>query len=335
MAKTEKIKFFFKISKSKEYANYQNLHNGDDLKRYDELKNLTDSDKFKQKKAYYFDKKKFEKTPEYKQLQEFNELKKSDKVKWYYKTKKSKILKKALYWQPTFSEDFSNSSIDIKKWITSYYWGKMLLKDSYALENDKHYFKAKGNLSFDSSILKIETKKETVEGKVWNPSVGFYDKKFNYTSGIINTGESFRQKFGLFKAKIKANYTPGVSHAFWMQSGKMLPQVDILNFNLKAEQKLTMNNYWKKVNDGQTVEQNNSIIKGFNPEKDYYIYSIEWKENQLIWKINNVVVKRSKEGVPNEPMYLNLSSGINQKQEPENLPGKLEVDWVKCYKEQG
>ena len=46
------------------------------FEHYKDLEEIVNSDKFKETKAYYLDKKKFEKTQEYKDLQEYNELKK-------------------------------------------------------------------------------------------------------------------------------------------------------------------------------------------------------------------------------------------------------------------
>ena len=81
------------------------------------------------------------------------------------------------------------------------------------------------------------------------------------------------------------------------------------------------------------LKKSKTILLGFNPCKSFYIYSLEWKENELIWKINGLTVKIEKMGIPAEPMFINISSGIPKKINEEKLPGTLEVDWVKCYQE--
>ncbi|MFC2087503.1 family 16 glycosylhydrolase, partial [Bacteroidota bacterium] len=330
LKKSSLIKTYFEILKSGQYKNYINTKDSADLKRYLELGEKVKSEEFQKKKEYMLDKKKFEKTKEYEELQEYNKLKSSPKIKWFYKLKNSNLFDELLKWEATFNDDFENNSLDNKKWLTTYYWGKKLLKESYSLENESHLITDGANLETGNSILTITTKQEEKKGKVWNPAFGFYEKTFEYTTGHINSGESFRQKYGLFKIKAKLDYSPGVSHAFWLLSDKMVPQIDIFNFNLKKRKKLTLSNYWKK-GENEKIQQDNGIIKGLNPSKRFYIYSLEWNENELIWKINDQVVKRSKIGIPDTPMYINLNSGISGKK-PSNLPGKLEVDWIKCYK---
>jgi len=52
----------------------------------------------------------------------------------------------------------------------------------------------------------------------------------------------------------------------------------------------------------------------------------------LRWKINGVTIASSSQGVPQEPMYLILSSGLYKEIKGNNLPASMEVDWVRCYK---
>jgi hypothetical protein len=65
-----------------------------------------------------------------------------------------------------------------------------------------------------------------INGKVWDPANGFYTKDFSFTSGIINTGTSFRQKYGIFTAKIKLT-DPNVRNAFWLIGDRITPHVNV------------------------------------------------------------------------------------------------------------
>jgi hypothetical protein len=77
-----------------------------------------------------------------------------------------------------------------------------------------------------NSLLKIHTKPQRIEGKVWSAASGFKIKEFNYTSGLINSGTSFRQKYGIFSAKIKLG-NPSARNNFWMLADKITPHIDI------------------------------------------------------------------------------------------------------------
>lgn len=66
---------------------------------------------------------------------------------------------------------------------------------------------------------------------------------------------------------------------------------------------------------------------------DFYIYSLEWNKDKLVWKVNGVPVCSSTQGVPHMPMYVNLNSSLYKDVNGSVLPAELEVDWVRCYQE--
>ena len=106
------------------------------------------------------------------------------------------------------------SGVDRKKWILRYFWGDAVLNDTYALADEKHLFTDGKNLEIAQGKLKIITKKEKIQGKAWDPKMGFFPKEFNYTSGLISSGKSFRQQYGLFEAKIRFNRSYPVKPCF-------------------------------------------------------------------------------------------------------------------------
>ena len=61
---------------------------------------------------------------------------------------------------------------------------------------------------------------------------------------------------------------------------------------------------------------------------DFYIYTLEWTPNALVWKINGVEVMRQTTGVPQEPMYINFAGGVDK---PIGGISSMEVDWVRVY----
>ena len=61
---------------------------------------------------------------------------------------------------------------------------------------------------------------------------------------------------------------------------------------------------------------------------DFYIYTLEWRSDRMVWSINDVVIKEQTSNIPQEPMYILFSSGLDQ---PINGQTTMEVDWVKVY----
>jgi hypothetical protein len=310
------IKEYFTFKKSKEYSNFLNIDGSQRLGRYNELKDYVATTGFKERKAYLLDKKRFEKTDMFKQLAEFTRLQKNEDIVWYFKTKDSNKFDVLKSRQLTFSDEFEGSSLDTAKWLTNYYWGDKLLKDNYTVGNDLHAFTEKENFEVRNSLLKIITKPQKKQGKAWTAG-GFKVHEFSYTSGIVNTGAGFRQKYGIFSAKIKLG-NPAAKSAFWMLSDKVTPHIDICrteNGKVTADFFPSADNRLKSSIGGKYAN-------------DFYIYTLEWTPDRLVWKINDTEIMTQTANVPQEPMYISLSGGLDK---PINSMTSMEIDWVRVY----
>ena len=315
---SSEIKNFYKFKASKEYSNYLNINGSTRLARYNELKGLIASTEFIEEKNYLLDKKRFEKTEMYKEVQEYEKIKKSDDIIWYFKVKDSEKFNMLKSRELTFSDEFDGEKLDTKRWLTNYYWGEKLLKDRYSVESDLQAYTEKENFDLRNSILKINTKPQKIAGKVWSAKNGFSTKDFNYSSGLINTGNSFRQKYGIFTAKIKLG-DPQAKSAFFMLADKITPHIDICH---TGKGKVWIDLF----NNGNTTAKT-SI--GGRYANDYFIYSLEWTSDKLIWKINGIETFRQTSGIPQEPMYVLFAGGLDK---PINGMTSMEIDWVRVYK---
>lgn len=177
------------------------------------------------------DKNRFRKSDEAALIKEFEELKKQPDIVWYHKVKEKNPFEELKKWELTFEDNFDSASLDSEKWITGYYWGKALMNDSYVLEGEHQMFKDE-NIDLRDSSLRIRVQPEVSKGKVWNPTWGFREKEFEYTSGMISTGQSFRQQFGRFEAKVRFTNSFPVLNAFWMVGERMTPHIDIFQDHL-------------------------------------------------------------------------------------------------------
>ncbi len=216
----------------------------------------------------------------------------------------------------TFSDEFDGDKLDTKKWLTNYYWGDKLLKDNYTVGTDLQAYTEKENFEVRNSLLKIITKPQKKEGKAWTAG-GFKVHEFAFTSGIVNTGNSFRQKYGVFSAKMKLG-NPAAKSAFWMVSDKITPHIDVCR---------TANG--KVVSDFfATPEKRAKGSIGGKYANDFYIYTLEWTPDKLVWKINDTEVLTQTSNVPQEPMFINFSGGLDK---PVNSMTTMEIDWVRVY----
>lgn len=321
LQRDSQIKAYHKFSTSAQLANYNQIKDSDKLKRFEELKEYIASQDFLDRKKYLTlsPKLRWQQSEAYKQEAEFKTLQKAEKIVWYFKTKGHKKFDWFNTWEKTFEDNFDKGEIDRDKWITRYFWGDEMLDDSYSLAHEKHCITDGKNLEFSAGGLQIATRKEEAEGKIWNPEIGFAPYTFHYTSGLINSGKSFRQKYGLFEAKIKVSSNQKIMNAFWMVGENTQPHIDVFKAFNKCSVGLQSNN---------SVQQ-----KTFGRSKfasDYYIFSLEWTAEKMVWKINGIDVKTVTQNIPQEEMYITFSAGIYE-EISNGLPSKMEIEWVKCY----
>jgi len=307
-----------------DYKAFKDYESSDELKHYLDLEKEVKSNAFKvrkkrMKKAEYKDSEEFQKETEY------QVLKKSEKVVWYYKTKKKYPFKEIERWDLTFDEKFNNGKLDESRWMTQNYWGEVSMNEPYAMEDDKSFPTSGGNIEFYDNKARIVTKAQKAEGLVWRSEQGFVREDFDFTSGLISTAKSFKQKYGVFDTKIKMA-AGSVAQAFWMVSETMLPHIDVARFE---NGKLYSNYFW---GGGSSPHKSLSKTGGTRYADEYFIYTLEWTPNKLTWKINGKVFKTQTAGVPQEEMHINFSSNLKKDASEDGLPSAMEIDWVRVYK---
>ena len=298
------------------------------ISRYRELEKLVNSDDYKRKVYDLKKEKQYKKSEEKKWFEDYSKLQKHKEVKWYYKTLKEKNFKEQEEWEITFEDDFDVPELDVSKWITGYYWGRVLMNDNYVLAGEKQFF-CDSNIIIKNGTVRLMTKKEQVKGKSWSPATGIQEREFDYTSAIISSGKSFRQKYGKFEAKIRFSEAFPVVNAFWLPSEKMLPQIDVVKTTIPKGKEVGAGVHGRTANN--KIENLLTSIKGDNFKGKYFIYSLEWTPQALIWKINGTEVNRETRIIPDEPMYVSFCTILPENPNPNQLPAYMEIDWVRCY----
>ncbi len=315
-------KFIERTLPSWEYQNFKTIDGSEQLAHYQALEAYVKSEQFLKFRAELEDKHRFQKSEEYALLQEFEKLKKDKTLVWYFESEKNGVFQDLIKWKEVFNDEFNTGRLDEKKWMVGYYWGKVLMGDTYSLENERQCFK-KENILLAENHLSIVTRPEKAKGKRWvlTNNLGFVDDEFDITSSIINTGSSFRQQYGRFVFKVKASFSKPIEHTIWMVGEKMTPHITVAHFGEK-----------KKTFDIGVISHTDNVkktIDGANFASDYYIISLMWTPERLVWTVNGVEVYTHSGSIPQEPMYIVISSNITK--EGEVKGGTLDLDWVKCY----
>ena len=305
-----------------EYQEYMDYSKSDELARFDYLNKYLDSSEFEER----------ENNPDVPRAEldelknEFKQIKKSPKLIAFLKSKSSEAKFAPLKaWKLEFEDHFTDEKLDANRWLTRYYWGDKLLNGAYSLPGSQHCNTDGKNISLSQSKLSIHTLKENAQGLMWDPVYGFVHRDFPYTSGLINTGKSFRHAYGKVEAKIKVP-KGNAYHAFWLAGEQMLPQINVFKY---AGKKFHLENFWGDTVTPNGIQKDSIAISGAFTGKNY-IFSLEWAPKRLEWSINGVVFKTISRGVPSEPLYIAFSSGVeNDTRLSKSV--KLEIDWVRFY----
>lgn len=248
-------------------------------------------------------------------------IEKSDEWRRYKKLAKSSQVSRMIKMEETFADNFDGNSINQDRWLPKYFWGDKLIGKGYSHSEEFHHYTEGQNLHVKNGRLIIKTEEGSHAGMAWDKKFGFIPKKCDFTSGIINTGHSFRQRYGRFEAKVTFSRIDGVYNAFWMVGDNVTPHLNVFKINQNLE--LGVINGIKEVNQSKV---SSDLLK-----ENTYIVGLEWGEKDLKWLINGVVVKKMSNNLPDTPLYLVFSSGI-QKKPSGKIANDFIIDWVRCYK---
>lgn len=313
-----------KFEKLKRFKEYLEVKASDLPEKFVKLDAFVHSDEFKEDRKYLLDKNRYKTTEDYRMKEEYETLKKNPDIVKYKALLNDPYFNSMRKWQLVFEDNFEQGRLDSTKWITRYYPGERFLNDTYGVGEDVQLF-TPDNISFQGSTATLTFRKESIIGKYWDPKLGIREKRYEYTSGLISTAAVFRQRYGRFEAKIKLNHAP-VSACFWMLGDADVPHVEIMRCQSDG------------VSMGRAYRHKTVLKSDFQPLKElvlgdeYYIFTLEWTDEKMVWMVNDTVVKEVREDIPDEPMYVVLSLGTREVPADKYLPVRMDIDWVRGYR---
>lgn len=320
----ERLKAVFRLEKNRKFRDYIEMSQSPILQEFERLSAYIKSDDFRKNREYLLDKKRYFTTDDYKLLCEYENLKKRSDIVKYFALHEDPNFQNMCKWELVFHDDFDQGKVDEKRWITRYCAGERFLGDTYAVGQDVQLFTPE-NMAFTNSSVVLKFNKETIVGKYWDNALGIREKKFDYTSGLLSTASSFRQCYGKFEAKIKLSRST-VKQSFWMKGDTDVPHVQIMESGPGGVKMGTI------IASGH--KRNNTVqpLKEVKLANDYYIFTLEWTAEKMVWRINDTVVKEIRENIPEIPLYAVLSLGATEKPSSRSVPAAMEIDWVRFYR---
>ncbi len=308
----EQLKLF---EKSEEYKNYTTLHNSLTIREFEGLQQKIHDSGFIRTNIFWANPHRWETTTEYRLEKQYNELvglkqkKKKSKTAHFF-TNYEKV-------QLAFDESFNWANLDDSVWSAGFHSDNPQLVGNYSYVNEWQGNNAGQNVKVENGILSLITRYQAVETLAWDVQKAFKKQTFDYTSDVIQNSTVFSQKYGIFTAKIRC--TGVVHHAVWLKGMKKLPHINLFYFD---GEKITVGN----ATAHKYIKED---IEGIS-ENDFYIYTLEWTPQKMVWYVNNIEVFRVTEQIPHEKMSIGINSFLPKSSAP--AEGKLEIDWIKAYK---
>lgn len=320
---SEELQFFRKFKKLPAYRNYLDIRDSFQLGRYQELKALTVSPAFRERKAYLEDSRKWEKTEEYARLEEFARLKKHPGVVLFHKYRDSDVFNFLKNWEVTFFDHFETGKVDLGKWIFNTLWGERYLGSTYSQPGDLQGYSGGRNVLVRDGRLAIQVKKEKNVGKRWQPGAGFVPATFDYSSDLLST--LFAQKEGIVEALIKYAPVAEVVSSCHLQGEDPAHQLTLVEMGPECRLGVL-------TSGGSGKPHFSGIDLKYLKRDKFYIFRLEWEKNLVTWKINDCVVYETTLSRDAGPLHLNLLSLVVQEIPGSKLPVSFEIGWVKCYR---
>lgn len=322
--KDPKIKALVSFEKNRKFRHYEEIRQTGTPAEYERLCEFVNSEDFKTNRTYLLNKHRYLTTDDYKLSCEYETLKKRPDMMKFHALANDPVFDSMRRWEIAFEDDFNNGKLDTNKWITRYYAGERFLDDTYGVGDDVQLF-THDNVSFGTSTACLNFKREQIIGKYWDCRFGIRERTYEYTSALISTASSFRQRYGKIEAKLKVKHS-SVNQNFWMSGDTEVPHVDIVKN--KTDGSYVGHIFPYRGGFSYVIQQ----LKDIKLSDDYYIFTLEWTSDKMVWKINDMVVKEINEDIPDIPMYLLFSLGTNVKPKEKDLHEKMEIDWVRIYK---
>ena len=310
-----------RFEKSKDYKVYTRVHNSYIVKEYEELKAKINNPEFQKSNDFWANPKRWETTNEYQQEERFHRLADNDDIKFYLKHDLKDFDTVAGY-EMVFEDNFYWNSLDASKWEVGFHYKDPVFVGQHSFANEQQSNNKGDNVAVIAGNLHIVTKEKKNEALAWHQTKGFIQKEFDYASDVIHGRNAVCQRGGLYRAKMRFSGAKGVSHALWLRGDDKMPHINICKVD---NGEIEVGIYWSSKFE---TKYSSTRVKGLNLS-NFFIYSFEWNEKELVWYVNDLEIFRTSNFMPQDSMYPIINSFI-----PEGNKGgeaDFEIDYIQVY----
>lgn len=284
------------------------------VKSYLRLQQEVATADFKAQNAFWEDKHRWEHSEEGQQEARFQALTKTPDIQFFLHADKRRI-EEMESWKPTFFAPFHEPELAKNGFKAGFWFKQPELKRDFSYCEEAQAYMGEQNVNLQDDKLSIVTKKEHVTAPAWHAKKGFIMNEFDYTSAVINTGETFSQAVGLFMAKVRAT---GKCHsAIYLVGENRFPLIELYHYN--------GHNIVVGITDKNGKEEN--VLHGIRPG-EWYVMSVAVNRQEIHWMVNEVEVFRCVNPLPGQKLYFAAQSFAPKTKAGE---GRLDIAWIRAF----
>lgn len=208
-------------------------------------------------------------------------------------------------WTLKFDEEFNSSSINYDKW-SPHAPGKVVF------EGQQTWLPRAIAISGGEAHL---TATKTATG---------------YTSGMMTTLGSFAQKFGRFEIRFRMPVGAGLDPVFRLLplGPADQPSIDVMQASGDKPSSALFANHWVETNLDRDYS---GSWDGVDLSNGFHTVAAEWDEEKIIWSVDGVERFASWDGIPQQPMYLNVGLEVRDPGPQTHFPATLDIDYIRVF----
>lgn len=234
--------------------------------------------------------------------------------------------------QPLFADEFSGSSLDLKKWYRCYADTDENVGCSNNPGLELEWYQRE-NVLVSGGFLHLVARKHKVK------------PKYPYTSGLISTGARLKPPLFAFEygyMEMRAKFPPGKGMwpAFWAMptDGTWPPEIDVVEGQGETSSIDYLSVHWRDERSDDH-EDETKYETGTDLSAEFHTYGVDWESNVITWYFDRRPVKTfSKTAlIPHKPMYViaNLAVGgwVSSPDQNTHFPAEMLVDYVRVWQQ--
>lgn len=233
------------------------------------------------------------------------------------------------HWELVWEDNFN--FFDSNKWL-KVDWAQHGEPQLYL---DDNVYTSSGNLviKVDNNATYCPPNPPTVWGACWPCDNQWY----SYTSGWVETKQSYNTQYGYVEARIKLPYKYGFWPAFWTFVGSGVTptnaaEIDIFEMLGHLPPNKITTNIHKYYPDGN-IYYEEEIPTNFTYANTWHTFGVEWSPSKIIWYVDGSPIRLFANHGIIDPVRIILNLAIEPGYLPSSssFPSYMYVDYVKVY----